>query len=110
MNIQPVDPVLFENQSLNLTCIATSASPLTFSWLRDGVSLPGENESVLSVLSVPVEWEGSVLVCVVEGVGNSSVTLTVRRESPATQKANSMVDPLPCRDVHDSTLNNNNFS
>ncbi len=75
--ITPSAPVLFENQSASVFCNSSLSSSQSVVWLRDGVPLTGETNTTLMISSVPLEWNNSLLTCIVDGDGNSTVRLTV---------------------------------
>ncbi len=75
--------VIYENQLVSFNCSPSDElfGVMNYSWFRDDVALPSGSDGELEVMAVPLSWNGSCLMCSVEGengtIANASTTLTV---------------------------------
>ena len=92
MTLDPQNPgILFETQSVNLTCNISEAGEANYRWLRNGEELPGSttnvivngNQLYISDLTV-VGWNGMCITCqavAMAAMGSDSLNLTVASKS-----------------------------
>jgi glucose/arabinose dehydrogenase len=85
---QPANATVAEGQPASFTLTASSASPLTYQWQRDGVDLPGENSATLTIGATQLSDNGATFVCIVSNdfatVSSQPAELTIVAGSPPT--------------------------
>jgi transcriptional regulator CtsR len=78
---QPVSQNAAIGQSVDFSVVASSDSPLTYQWTKNGIDIPGEDQSMLSIASVTPIENSNVYTCKVTNsygtVISSSATLNV---------------------------------
>ena len=85
VTIEQTPEILFETQTVTLTCVMDGAGPDTnYTWLRDEGVLTGIQSNVmllgnqLSISNVSIaEWDGVCIACLTTMGGSGSINLTV---------------------------------
>ena len=83
---QPGDQIAIAGNTADFSVSVASATPLTYAWQRNGVTIPGATQSSLSTGAVQLADSGSVFSCLVSNgfgsVNTADASLTVVTGAP----------------------------
>jgi alpha-galactosidase len=87
--VGPTNQALVVSNSITLTTIASGTPPFTYAWRKNGVALPGQNISTLTINPATLNDAGVYSVEVNGGFGNAtnSATLTLTNPTNLTGQA-----------------------
>ncbi len=69
---QPVDQYLFLGESATFEVVAAGENPLSYQWQKDGVDIPGETNSTLTISNVDFTDEGNYSCVVTNSLGSAT--------------------------------------
>lgn len=80
--VGPTNQALVVSNSITLTAVASGTPPFTYAWRKNGVLLPGQNISTLTINPANLSDAGVYSVEVDGGFGNVTNSATVTSASP----------------------------
>jgi hypothetical protein len=91
---QPQTKSVVAGSPASLAVTASGSAPLSYQWLKNGSTLPGQTGAVLNIASVTANDAGNYSVSISNGAGNANSSTAILTVTPAPTKPEISMQPL----------------